>query len=144
MQVRRARLADMDALAPLFSAYRTFYGQEADQDFDRAFLQKRLEQQQSVVFLACHSGNGIGFTQLYPTFSSVALKRDWILNDLYVMPAARGVGAGASLLEAARDFGRSDGARHLVLETQADNPARFLYEKMGWQLDEHRHYWIAC
>jgi len=32
----------------------------------------------------------MGFAQLYPSFSSVSMKRLWILNDLFVSSEARG------------------------------------------------------
>ncbi len=38
----------------------------------------------SIIFLALHgAGQGLDFTQLYPSFSSVSAKRTWILNDLF-------------------------------------------------------------
>jgi GNAT superfamily N-acetyltransferase len=38
--------------------------------------------------------------QLYPSFSSGAMARIFILNDLFVAPEARRRGAGSALLEA--------------------------------------------
>ena len=36
--------------------------------------------------------NYVGFIQLYPSFSTVSLKRQWILNDLYVKEEYRNKG----------------------------------------------------
>ena len=77
-----------------------------------------------------------GFTQLYPSFSSVSLRRLWILNDLFVAPSARGHGVGAALLARARVWAEETWAKGLVLETAVDNPAQRLYESMGWRRDE--------
>jgi hypothetical protein len=46
--VRRASLADLDEIVPLFDAYRQFYGQPAALDLARTFIRERLQQNQSV------------------------------------------------------------------------------------------------
>ena len=50
--VRRASVADLDRMVPLFDAYRQFYGQMQDLALAREFLRERLERDQSVIFLA--------------------------------------------------------------------------------------------
>ena len=144
--VRRATVADVDRIAPLFDAYRQFYGQAHDLDLAREFLRERLEQDQSVIFLALdRNGSTVGFTQLYPSFSSASAKRIFILNDLFVDPAARRSGVGRALLQAAADFGRSAGAARLTLSTAHTNrSAQSLYETTGWLRDEiFRSYHLA-
>ncbi|MBB6099967.1 ribosomal protein S18 acetylase RimI-like enzyme [Deinobacterium chartae] len=136
LTLRRATLEDLPTLVPLFDAYRQFYGQPPDLATAAHFLQARLERGESVVLLAEVGGQAVGFTQLYGSFSSVRVGRVWILNDLYVSPAARGRGAGAALLEAAADFARQDGALGLSLQTAHDNhTAQALYERLGWVRD---------
>ena len=76
---RRATLDDLDALAPLFADYRTFYSMTPDLDTARRFLHERLSRGESVVFLAELDGRPAGFTQLYPMFSSVRAQRTFIL-----------------------------------------------------------------
>jgi ribosomal protein S18 acetylase RimI-like enzyme len=123
-------------VAALFDAYRQFYGQSADYALAEAFLRARFINNDSVVFLAIdpQSGDGLGFVQLYPSFSSAAARRIWILNDLYVAPPARQRGVGRALLDAARDHGVSTGAKRLVLSTAATNrAARALYESYGYE-----------
>src|SRR6266702_6632429 len=95
----RAGLDDLEALVPLFDGYRRFYGQPADLVAARAFLSERIKRNESVIFLAIREGSVAGFTQLYPSFSSVAAERLWILNDLFVAPDARRTGAGRALLD---------------------------------------------
>ena len=74
----------------------------------------------------------VGFVQLSPVFSSISAQRTWRLNDLYALQAARGRGVGTALLNAARDFAISTGARGIVLETRRDNlGAQRLYEAHG-------------
>lgn len=124
--------ADLDELAPLFDRYRRFYGKASDPAAGRAFLAARMAAGESVVFIARIDGRAVGFTQLYPLFSSTRLARLWLLNDLYVDESARGQGAGAALLERARAHADATGGCELMLETAVDNPARRLYERCGY------------
>ena len=89
-------MADLRAVAALFDGYRQFYEQPADYPLAEAFIRDRLANDESVVFLALdrESRAGLGFVQLYPSFSSAAARRIWILNDLYVAPTARRRGVG--------------------------------------------------
>jgi ribosomal protein S18 acetylase RimI-like enzyme len=136
VEVRQATLADLDLLVPLFDAYRRFYRLPGDPGRARRFLQERLEHGQSVIFLAFADAAAIGFTQLYPSFSSGAMAPIFILNDLFVAPDARRSGAGSALLQAAAAHGRRAGAIRLVLSTELTNTtAQSLYESMGWRRD---------
>jgi GNAT superfamily N-acetyltransferase len=134
-EVRLAGLADLDALVPLFDAYRQFYGQPSDLGLARAFLQERIERRESVIFIALlESGAGAGFTQLFPSFSSVGATRTYLLNDLFVVAAARRAGIGGRLIAAAAAFGRQAGATRLTLSTGVANlRAQRLYEAVGWR-----------
>lgn len=134
LQVIPAGLEHLEALAPLFDGYRQFYKQESDLTGAKAFLEARLQREESVVFLALEGTEALGFTQLYPSFSSVSMARLWILNDLFVNPAARGKGVGEALLARAAEFARETGAVGLQLETATDNyPAQGLYQRAGWR-----------
>ena len=142
IEIRRAGVADLQLLAPLFDAYRQFYRQAADPAIARQYLASRLEREESVVFLAASDGVGYGFVQLYPSFCSVAARPIWILYDLFVAPAARGRGYGRHLMQAARAFASATGAQRLVLSTADDNStAQALYESLGYRRDTvFRHY----
>jgi GNAT superfamily N-acetyltransferase len=142
MRVKRAGVDDLDELASLFDGYRQFYGQRPDRAAARAFLAERLRRDESVIFIAYADEGALGFTQLYPSFSSVSVKRLWILNDLFVSPAARRGGVGRRLLERAREWAVETDAKGLTLTTALTNTAaRSLYESCGWRLDdEFAHY----
>lgn len=138
--IRAAIAADLDAVAPLFDAYRQFYGQPADPARARTFIDERLRHGDAVILLARRDGVAIGFTQLYPLFSSVRTGRVWQLNDLYVAPPARRHGVGSALLAAARDHAVASGALGLQLETRRSNAAaQRLYVSLGWQRDDSIH-----
>ena len=135
--VRYATIDDLDLIAPLFDAYRRFYGQPADLALAKTFLAERFRHHQSVILLALEANGGVlGFVQLYPGFSSVRARRTYVLNDLFVAESARRLGVASRLLEKAADFGRSIGAAALSLSTALDNaPAQRLYESHGWTRD---------
>lgn len=137
VSTRQASVTDIELLVPLFDAYRVFYGKSSDTLAARTFLLERFQHNQSVLFLALQpNGTAVGFTQLYPSFSSVSAARSFILNDLYVAPEARRSKVGARLLEAAATYGRAVGAIRLSLSTAIDNEtAQALYASQGWVRD---------
>ena len=132
--IRQATTEDVEALVPLFDGYRQFYGQASNPEAAREFLGQRFRQRQSTVFVAESAGQAVGFTQLFPTFSSVALAPAFVLNDLFVLAEFRRFRVGQRLLEAAVAFCRSAGAVRVSLSTAVSNgAARALYEASGWQ-----------
>jgi GNAT superfamily N-acetyltransferase len=131
--ISRAAVADLDVLAPLFDAYRTFYRRPLESEAARAFLSDRLERDESIVFIARDGEAALGFAQLYPQFSSLELKRNWLLGDLFVAIGARRQGVGAALLQACEDYARGEGASAITLETAIGNRvAQRVYESAGW------------
>ncbi|MBZ0326063.1 MAG: GNAT family N-acetyltransferase [Altibacter sp.] len=138
MTILQAKQEHLSQLVPLFDGYRVFYKQPSNPEAVRNFLSERFKKNDSVIFLARdENGKGLGFTQLYPSFSSVAMQRTYILNDLYVEAAARGKGVGEALMTQAKSFAIQEGSRGLTLETDHDNPAQKLYERLGWKKDTH-------
>ena len=136
IHVHRAVMADLEKIARLFDAYRQFYGQLSDLSLAQDFIRQLLSNQESVIFIAeDEQGVPIGFTQLYPSFSSISACRIWILNDLFIVTAMRGQGAGRALLNAAREHAIETGAKRLTLSTAHDNPAQKLYESFGYVRD---------
>jgi ribosomal protein S18 acetylase RimI-like enzyme len=136
--IRQAGGDDLDRIVPLFDAYRQFYKQPPDLALARSFLAERFRNNQSVIFLAVDSRgfSPLGFTQLYPSFSSGLCRPIYILNDLFVVPEARRRKVGYLLLQAAAEFGSKAGAARLTLSTALDNAtAQALYEFAGWRRD---------
>ena len=137
-----ATLDHIEDLVPLFDAYRVFYKQQSDPEAARAFLSERLYLGESMIFLAYHEGRPVGFTQLYPLFSSTSMKRIWLLNDLYVVPDLRGQRIGEQLIQRAADVMRSFGAVRLKLSTQTTNlSGQKLYERVGFVRDTDFYYY---
>lgn len=144
--VRQATIHDVDLVVPLFDAYRQFYGKPSDLELARRFLLERFQHHESVILLAVDDeGRGVGFTQLYPLFSSVRAARTYLLNDLFVAADARRSGVAAALIHEAEDFARAAGAVGMSLTTAHTNKAaQRLYESLGWKRDlVFREYSIA-
>jgi GNAT superfamily N-acetyltransferase len=136
--IKQASIHDLDNIVPLFDAYRQFYGKTSDIKLAREFLTDRLKYDESIIFVALNEGAGaVGFTQLYPSFSSTRAARTFILNDLYVVPELRRTGIATALLEQAARFSRTAGAARLSLSTARTNvTAQALYESLGWKRDD--------
>ncbi len=143
MNIRQATLQDIETLTLLFDDYIVFYRKPSDLASCTTYLTERLERNEAIIFLATNDHNtAMGFTLLYPCFSSVSKARIYILNDLFVHHDHRQKGVGAALLAKASEYGRQMGAIRLHLETEQSNQkAQALYEKEGWEkeLDEF-HY----
>lgn len=144
MMIQRATINDLNSLTELFDSYRIFYKQESNLEGAKSFLKERLVNDDSVVFIAYDETNPVGFVQLYPTFSSVSMKRSWVLNDLYVNASARKKGFGEKLIKKAIEFAEETGAKGVSLETGHDNvTAQSLYEKIGFKKESNYFYYYS-
>jgi len=131
--IKQASTEDAVVVGSLFDSYRVFYKQNTNPELALEYISERLTNKESIVFLAQDEKNvGLGFTQLYPTFSSVSAQKSWILNDLYVSKNARKMGIARELMAAAHEFAIGTGANGIALETAKDNiNAQALYESLG-------------
>lgn len=147
MEIRKATLADIDHIVPLFDGYRLFYRQASDIEAARIFIKNRLERQDSIIYIAFSKEKpqkAIGFTQLYPIFSSVSMEEMLLLNDLFIDPDYRGSGAGTALINKAKERCRKTNQKGLLLETETTNPAQKLYEHLDFIKNQNLHYfWSA-
>lgn len=145
--VTQMTMEEIESVAAMFNEYRMFYKQAQDLNGAAAFLFERMVHRESVVFVAkdAESDQYFGFTQLYPTFSSISMQRCWILNDLYVRASCRGQGIGKRLLDRARSYASLTEAKQIALATAADNfNAHNLYEKLGYVKDtDFYHYSLS-
>ena len=135
-EISRATLSDLAELHPLVEQYRAFYKQP-ENDKTLGYLEQRIKNDDAIAFIARVDGEAVGFTLLYPTFSTVSLSNIWLLNDLYVAESARGHGIANKLMDVAEASAKSAGATRVFLRTANDNlPAQALYEGRNWVKDE--------
>lgn len=145
MEIYQAAIEDLEGVSNLFNLYRVFYQQTSDLEGAKTYIKKRLESKDSVIFVVKDKQKYVGFTQLYPAFSSISMKRAWILNDLYVDAEARKQGIGEMLLYKSKEYAIETGAKSISLSTAPDNySAQRLYEKNGYIRDsQFYHYELS-
>ena len=133
LSINKVSVNDAQHVFELFDKYRVFYKQPSDIALAESFITDRLINNDSVIYVALWDDKPVGFTQLYPKYSSMRAVKNWILNDLYVDEAYRKQGIAAKLIQAAMDFARIKNAKFVQLETQTDNfNAQRLYEAVGF------------
>jgi GNAT superfamily N-acetyltransferase len=140
MTIINAHIEHLDLIAPIFDAYRVFYRQKSDIEAAKIFLYERFKNKESIIYLAMSDDKAVGFTQLYPLFSSVSMQRMYILNDLYVAPEHRNQGIAEKLINKAKELCVSLNHKGLGLQTAQDNPAQKLYERLDFKRDTDLQY----
>ena len=143
MKILLANSNYIESLSELFDQYRVFYGQLSDFGAAKRFLQERFQKSDSVIFATSDNGYIVGFVQLYPSYSSVAMKPIWILNDLFVKESYRSKGVAKLLIDAAKKHAAATSSSRIVLATQISNiPAQKLYESIGFLKDEEYYHYL--
>ncbi|MGG2081120.1 GNAT family N-acetyltransferase [Lysinibacillus pakistanensis] len=143
MEMKTVTLATVKEVVPLFNAYREFYNQPSDLEQAEQFLKERLQKEESIIFLAYLDAQPVGFVQLFPIFSSVAMKKAFLLNDLFVAEHARKQGVAMRLIKECYAYCKNEDARYITLETATDNKqAQKLYEKLGMKIDQDVFHYI--
>ncbi len=145
IRIIQASKENLEEIVPLFDQYRLFYKQDSDLQSAKVFLTDRINKNESVIFLAYFKDDPVGFTQLFPMFSSVSMQLSYVLNDLYVTASYRNKQIGEALLNKAKEFCIANHAKGLALETGIHNPAQKLYEKLNWVKDVagFHYFWTA-
>ncbi|XXD09570.1 N-acetyltransferase family protein [Klebsiella sp. R445] len=136
MNIYQAQPQDIDTVLPLYLGYRRFYQVEENAPQARDFILKRLQLNESVIFYAEIDGKAVGFTQLYPLFCSLEMKRIWLLYDLFVVESARQQGVAQQLIARAEQLAKESDSAFIMLSTATDNTqAQALYEHNGFVRD---------
>ena len=142
MNIREAKKSDLDQLSILFDAYRVFYGKESNVDISKNFLESRLSNKDSEVFICELDNILIGFVQLYPLFSSTRVSKYWLLNDLFVDSKYRGKGYWKLLIDKAKELVKDSNACGMMLETEKSNKiGNNLYPKTGFEKNDSSNFY---
>lgn len=142
LEIAPIAAAEFDELLPLIAAYQRFYEvEEIDETRNRAFFRRFLAPSEDGLLLgARRDGRLVGYACLYWHFSSLDACESVLLNDLFVVEAARGGGVGRALIEATAEVARDRGAPLVEWSTAADNhTAQRLYDSTGAE----REGWIG-
>jgi ribosomal protein S18 acetylase RimI-like enzyme len=144
MKVIQATLKEIDIVSKLFDEYRVFYESKSDIEGAKKFLSERMANRESIIYLAlANDGEGMGFVQLYPSFTSVGIGSLLILNDLYVNPGYRRLGVGIELINKCKELAVNTNSAGLLLETRNENiTAQNLYYKTDFVKDTEHSYFF--
>ncbi len=145
MKIIQASMEHIEGLALLFDAYRVWYRKDSNIPAAKEFLKARLQNSESIVYLAIDEKNGgmVGFTQLYPLFSSTRMKPLWLLNDLFVQPDYRGQGISKLLIDRCKELARTTEAAGLMLETEKSNTiGNQLYAATDFELESDVNFYF--
>jgi ribosomal protein S18 acetylase RimI-like enzyme len=138
--IRKATAQDLDQLTTLFDQYLVFYKKPSNIEKHKSFLKERMEKNEAIIFIAFDDEvkeKAIGFTLIYPTFSSILLSKILILNDLYVDSTIRNNGTGEKLILKTIELAKELDAKLVRLRTAKNNIiAQGLYHKMGFVRDD--------
>ncbi|NNL15737.1 MAG: GNAT family N-acetyltransferase [Flavobacteriaceae bacterium] len=140
MTIIPATIDHLNDLIPLFDGYRIFYRQKSNPKAAKEFLYKRLTKNDTIIYIAYIDKKAVGFTHLFPSFSSVSMEPLYILNDLFVDTQYRNQGIGGALLNKAKELCKEKNYKGLALQTEKSNPAQYLYESMGWEREKYLQY----
>jgi len=137
VQIREAKLSDLENLSDLFNSYRMFYGKKSDLKVANEFLRSRIENKDSKIFVCDLNNELSGFVQLYPIFSSTRVSKYWLLNDLFVDIKKRGKGYSKLLIERSKELVIESNACGMMLETEKSNDiGNMLYPSTGFKKNE--------
>ncbi|WP_348798745.1 GNAT family N-acetyltransferase [Flavobacterium adhaerens] len=140
---RKADIQDLDQLTNLFDQYVVFYKKPTNFKKHYSYLKERLENNEAVIFVSYEEEKPEklnGFVLNYITFSSLALNKIIILNDIFVDVSARKKGVGEELIQKTIDFAKEIKANDVRLRTAKNNMiAQKLYLKMGFVREDFLH-----
>lgn len=138
---RKANIQDLEQLTNLFDQYVVFYKKPSNFEKHNNFLKERIENNEATIFVACDDENPskvIGFALIYITFSSLALNKILILNDLFVDGSVRKNGIGKQLIQETIALAKEIGSQTIRLRTaKSNNAAQKLYHKMGFVREDY-------
>jgi GNAT superfamily N-acetyltransferase len=135
MRITTASPADIPALADLLTI---LFTQEVEFIPDRAAQMRGLNRiidnpEFGCILVARDQDAIVGMVNLLYTISTALGERVAILEDMVVLPSARGSGIGTQLLQAAIAYARTVGCKRITLLTDQSNEiAQQFYAKQGF------------
>jgi GNAT superfamily N-acetyltransferase len=125
--------SERGAWEPLWHAYLTFYKSEVSPETTNVLWQRLHDAKEPMFVLGAFSNSRlVGIAQYLFHRSCWTIGDYCYLQDLFVLPEARGLGAGRALIEAVEQAARAHGASRIHWLTKEDNhAARALYDKLA-------------
>lgn len=143
MLVQRLNESYIDQFVTVVDEYREFCGFSSSPVETKEFFLKLLKNNGATTLIAVSAGDEVmGFINLYPSNSTLSLKKIWILNDLGVSSRFRRQGVAQELIKEAIEFVRQSGAIRIELKTEKTNiNAQKLYKEIGFEIDQDNLYY---
>ena len=133
LRFEAATVADLDALLALARAFHAEDGHALSQAGACALAAVAGGEPLARCWLVRPAGRAVGYVVLSLGFSIEHGGRDGFIDDLYLVPAARGMGLGRALLAFAVGEAEKLGIRMLHLEVEPGNDrAHDLYRRNGF------------
>jgi ribosomal protein S18 acetylase RimI-like enzyme len=137
--------AGPDERAALEALVRAWYA-EGDLRFDAERQGKALDALTAgdplgLAWLVRHAGATVGYVVVALGFSLESGGRDALIDELYIVPAARGRGLGGEVLALIEREAHGRGLKRLYLEVAHGNRAVELYRRAGFV--DHRRYLMS-
>ncbi|MDO4627394.1 MAG: GNAT family N-acetyltransferase [Pasteurellaceae bacterium] len=136
MKIFKVEQWNLDILLPLFEEYRLAHGMTQNPERTLTFLSNRIRFSESILFIATHKEQGIGFVQLYPRLSSLQLQRYWQLTDIFVQDLPNKMDIYAALIEKAKEFVCFTQSNRLVVEQEL--PYQSIWVQEGFQINDKK------
>lgn len=141
MNIKQATIHDVQDVVSIVKLYRSFYGVSNQSESDiEEFISQRIRNNESKIFLAYDHDKVIGFIQLYPTFSTVSLKPQWLLNDLFVKKEARSKGVATLLMKTVKEYFKDSSKGFILVTEKSNSTAKKFYDKCDFETDEYDFY----
>ena len=140
MQIETVTAQTFERVLPLIAGYQRFYKAEPDESRNRAHFGRLLDVHDAgIQFVALNEpGQALGFATLYFPLGSVTPGVACLMNDLFVVPEARGQGLGRALILHCLSYAKAHGFAKIHWQTALDNhTAQRLYDSLpttrsGW------------
>jgi GNAT superfamily N-acetyltransferase len=145
--IERVAEADLSELLPLMRGYCAFYEASPSDDELLALSRALLAdpEREGIQLLARADGTAVGFATIFWSWATTSAQRIGVMNDLFVVPEARGTGAAEALIEACRAECAARGAGRLTWQTAPDNAAAMkVYERVGATREQWVDYWLPA
>ena len=139
LAIKLVELADPQVQASVlylldhYSRHEMGSGQPLPEDVRSRVIDGLQAHPMSRIFIAYAGDQPIAMAICFVGFSTFKARKLINIHDLVVHESERGRGVGSQLIDAVIAYAKSNDCCAITLEVRADNPARTLYHKKGFQ-----------
>jgi len=133
----------IDQFVNVVEEYRKFCGFNVSPKATKDFFKNLHKENKAATFITISEEDEVmGFVNLYPSYSTLSLRKIWILNDLGVSSKFRRLGVAQALIKKSIEFAKETDAIRIELKTAKNNlNAQMLYSEIGFQTDKDNVYY---